>query len=47
MRRLVAMPNKNGLRRVPAFFSVLVEDVCNKNFEFTIFGNKLEYDDFA
>jgi len=47
MRRLAAMPNKNGLRRVPAFFSVMADDVCNKQFMSTIFSNELEYNDFA
>lgn len=47
MRRLAAMPNKNGLRRVPAFFSVMAEDVRNKQFESTIFDIELSFEDFT
>ncbi|NOS85246.1 MAG: hypothetical protein HOP31_08915 [Ignavibacteria bacterium] len=47
MRRLAAMPNKNGIRRVPAFFSVMSVDIKNKIFKDSIFNDELSYEDFA
>lgn len=47
MRRLAAMPNKNGIRRVPAFFSVMADDISNKIFKDSIFNDELSYEDYV
>jgi len=46
MTRLAAMPNRNGMRRVVAFFSLMAENVCFKKFKDLIFNDELTYDDY-
>jgi hypothetical protein len=46
MTRLAKMPNRNGLRRVVAFFSVLAENVCFKKLSDSIFNDELTYIDY-
>lgn len=46
MTRLSKIPNRNGLRRVVGFFSVLAENVCFKKLSDSIFNDELTYIDY-
>lgn len=46
MTRLSMMPNRNGLRRVVGFFSMMADNICNKELTDSVFNDELTYKDF-